>query len=60
MKKGWRTLIIAIVTAIFGVLEAFDFTNILTGENAPWVISGLGVLFAWLRNVTNTALGQKK
>lgn len=58
MKKGWRTLIIAIITAIFGVLEAFDFTNILSGDNAPWIISALGLVFAWLRNITTTTLGK--
>lgn len=60
MKKGWRTLLIAIVTAIFGVVESFDFTTVLNGDNAPWIISALGVVFAFLRTKTNTALGESK
>jgi len=58
MKKGWRTLLVALLTALFGALEAFDFTNLITGDNAPFIVSVLGIVFAWLRKVTNTALGQ--
>lgn len=59
MKKGWRTLIVAIIVAIFGVLESFDFTHVISGDNAPWIISLLGIVFAWLRKITTTALGEK-
>lgn len=55
--KGFKTLIVAITTAIFGVLESFDFTNVIDGSNAGFIIAGLGVIFAWLRKVTTTALG---
>jgi len=58
--SGWRTLLAAVVTAIFGVLEAFDFTQIIEGENAGFIIAGLGVLFAFLRSITTTALGERK
>lgn len=56
--KGFRTIIVAIAAAVFGALEAFDYTQVLTGDNAGFVITGLGVLFAWLRKITKTALGQ--
>ena len=56
--KGWKTLVAAIATGIFGVLEAFDFTNIISGDNAGFIIGGLGILFAWLRKITDTALGK--
>jgi hypothetical protein len=55
--KGWKTLLAAVATAIFGVLEAFDFTNIISGDNAGFIIAGLGIGFAYLRKITTTALG---
>ncbi|WP_291866671.1 hypothetical protein [Maribacter sp.] len=60
MKKGWRTLLIAIITALFGVVESFDWTNVITGENATWIITIIGVLFGFLRTKTDTALGDSK
>lgn len=58
--KGWKTILAAILTAIFGALEAFDFTNILNGDNSGFIVAGLAVVFAWLRKVTDTALGVSK
>lgn len=60
MKKGWRTLLTAIITALFGVLEGFDFTQVISGDNAPWIITLLGTLFAFLRAKTDTALGESE
>lgn len=58
--KGWRTLVLAVITAAIGALEAFDFTDIITGDNAPFVISALGILFAWLRKITDTKILNSK
>jgi hypothetical protein len=57
--KGWKTVALAVLTAIFGALELFDFTSVITGENAPFIISALGILFAYLRKLTTTSLGEK-
>ncbi len=58
--KGWKTLLVAIATSIFGALEAFDYTSVIEGSNAGFIIAGLGILFAWLRGVTTTALGKSE
>lgn len=55
--KGYKTIIFAVVIAVIGALEAFDWTNIISGDSAGFIIMGIGVLMGWLRKVTTTALG---
>lgn len=59
MLKGWRTLILALGTTAIGVATQMDWTSVLSGPYAGWVVMGLGVASAVLRTVTNTPVGQK-
>lgn len=59
--KGWKTIIVAAVIAALGAAEALDWTAIIPAGKV-WsglALASVGVLFGWLRTVTNTALGEK-
>ncbi len=56
MLSGWKTLIFAVLTAIFGALEVFDFTQFLNEENAGYVTSAIGVVIFILRTITKTPM----
>ena len=58
MIKGWRTAIVSLLIAIFGALEAFDFTSILTPDIAGYVVTAIGVVMFILRAYTKTPLGK--
>ena len=45
--------------AAFGVLQATDWTNVLSAQSAGWVISGIGVANMLLRQITTTPVGKK-
>lgn len=57
--KGKRTIATSTIVAIIGILEAVDYTNFITGENAGKIIAGIAILFAILRVLTNTPVGKK-
>ena len=59
MLKGWRTLLLAAGTALLGVAQAFDWTSVLAGPYGGWVVTGIGVVAAVLRTVTDTKVGTK-
>lgn len=56
--KGWRTLLVNSGIAVFGVLEATDWTMVLGSDKAGWMITGIAVANMILRSVTTTRLGQ--
>lgn len=55
MLTGWKTFLVAIATAIFGALEALDFTQFLTEDNAGYATLGISLVMMVLRSVTKTA-----
>lgn len=58
--KGYRTLSLALATAVLGVLQATDFTTILKDpQTAGLVMTGVGVAAAVLRFLTNGPVGGK-
>lgn len=57
--KGWRTLGINLAIAMFGVLEAADWTALLGGGGAGWAVTGIGVANMVLRSVTTTPIGRR-
>jgi len=59
MKKFYnsKTLIFALLTEIFGVLEAFEWSNFLESKKAGIVIMGLAVVSAGLRFATSKSIG---
>ncbi len=56
---GFKTFIIALLIAIFGALEVFDFTTFLTVDNAGYVTAGIGIVMFILRALTKTPMFQK-
>ena len=55
--KGWRTILVAIVLAIAGVLQTADWTRIVGPDQVGPVMLAVGVLVAVLRVVTDTPVG---
>jgi hypothetical protein len=55
--KGFRTYIIAVIVAIFGVLEMTDWSSFLDNPKAGAVALGSAILMAILRSVTTTPPG---
>ena len=58
--KGWNTIIFNVLSAIFGVLESTDFTNIAPAEYQGFVISFIAIVNIYLRARTNTPIGRKE
>lgn len=57
--KGWKTLLFAVAVAVIGALEAFDFTQMITGESAGIWIGIIGLVIGFLRKVTTSPIGVK-
>ena len=56
MLTGWKTFIAALLIAIFGALESFDYTAFLNAENAGYVTTGIAIVMMILRSVTNSPM----
>ncbi len=56
--KGWRTLGVNLAVALFGVLEAADWTALLGGSRAGWALTLIGIANMVLRSVTTTPPGR--
>ncbi len=56
--KGWRTLGVNLAVALFGVLEAADWTTLLGGGSAGWALTVIGIANMVLRSVTTTPPGR--
>jgi len=54
--KGWKTLLFAILVAIMGALEQFDFSQIFTGENGGLWLGVVGIIIGVLRKFTNSPM----
>ena len=60
--KGFKTLIAATAVTLLGFLETCDVTHILDlipDQYDPLVISGVGLLMAYLRFITKGPVGVK-
>lgn len=55
--KGWRTLLINCGIAVFGVLEAADWTALLGSDRAGLIVTAIAVANMVLRAVTDTRVG---
>ena len=58
--KGWKTIIFNVLSAIFGVLESTDFTNVIPAEFQGYVITFIAIVNIYLRAQTNTPIGSKE
>lgn len=56
MLNGYKTFVIAVLTAVFGALEAMDYTQFLTADNAGYAATGIGVIMFILRALTSTPM----
>ena len=60
MLQGYRTLGLALATAVLGVLQATDFTTILSDpKTAGLVVTCIGIATAVMRFLTKTPVGGK-
>lgn len=59
MLKGWKTITFNILTAIFGVLEVSDFTDIVPASWQGGVVTLVALVNIFLRMNTNTPIGRK-
>lgn len=55
---GFRTYLIAALTAIFGVLSVVDWNAFLHDPKAGAVMVGMSILMAVLRSITTTPPGE--
>ncbi len=58
--KGWNTILFNLLVAIFGVLEATDWTDILPAEYQGYFLLAVGAVNMFLRARTNTPIGSKE
>jgi len=57
--KGYRTLAFSLAVAVFGVLQAFDWTSVVHDPKTMGIITTvIGLAAAGLRMVTTTAPGK--
>ena len=56
--KGWRTLAINCGIAVFGVLEAADWSGLLGSERAGAIVTGIAIANMILRALTDTRVGE--
>lgn len=54
MITGWKTFLSALLVAVFGALEVFDFTQFLTDQNSGYAAMGIAVVMMVLRKLTKT------
>lgn len=56
--KGWRTLVINCGIAIFGVLEAANWSELLGSDRAGAIVTAIAIGNMILRALTNTRIGE--
>jgi len=54
MLKGWKTLAFNAALAVFGVLQAADWVDLLGSERAGIAVTAIGIIGAVLRFFTDT------
>jgi len=55
--RGWRTLMINCGIAVFGVLEATNWSGMLGSDRAGWIVTAIAISNMLLRSVTTTPIG---
>jgi hypothetical protein len=59
MVIGWRTYLVAALSAAFGALTIVDWNKFLEDPKAGWSIIAMSVIMAVMRSLTTTPPGQK-
>lgn len=57
--KGWWTVLASLGVVVIGQLQTWDWTTLVTPQNAGMIVTGLGVLMAVLRFLTTGPVGEK-
>lgn len=52
MFNGYKTYLVAALTAVFGVLAATDWVHFMNDPKAGWAVLGMSILMAVMRAVT--------
>ena len=56
---GWRTLIASAIVAALGVMQGLDWVTLVNSPKSfGWAAAGGALLFAVLRAITTTPVGQ--
>lgn len=56
--KGYKTILVAIAIAIFGVLEQSGFIGLVPAGFEGAALSVVAVIMAYLRTITTTPIGK--
>jgi len=56
--KGWKTLVFALVIGIIGVLDGFQWVDVIPDRFEPFAIPLIAIVVGYLRSITNTAMGK--
>ena len=56
--KGWKTILFAIIGGALSSLEAFNWMDVLPDAYEPFAIPVIFAVFAWLRKLTTTPVGE--
>jgi hypothetical protein len=56
--RGWRTILVNCGIAVFGVLEATDWSALLGSDRAGLMVTAIAIGNMILRSITHTRLGQ--
>lgn len=59
MLVGFRTYIIAALTAAFGALAVVDWNSFLQDPKAGWSVVAMAVIMAVMRSITSTPPASK-
>jgi hypothetical protein len=54
MLKGWKTLAFNVAIAVFGVLQATNWVDLLGSDKAGIAVTVIGIIGAVLRFMTDT------
>jgi uncharacterized membrane protein len=57
--RGWKTIVLGVVTGGVGFLQTFDLATIIEPENIGYALLGLGIAGVVLRVVTTGPVGKK-
>ena len=53
MLNGYKTYLVAAMTAMFGVLAGTDWVHFMNDPKAGWAVLGMSLLMAVMRAITN-------
>lgn len=59
MFSGWKTLLFAALLAVAGVAQQADWIHLIGATNGGYVVTGVGLIVAILRLLTNGPSGLK-